>query len=204
MKIINNPPKKEWNALLQRPTQTVDDIESTVTQIFEDVQRNKDIAISKYTQLFDGVSLENIIVSVEEINMAIAEVSDALKVAIQQAKSNIEVFHAAQKTDKVVIETSPGVTCWQEKRPIQKVGLYIPGGTAPLFSTVLMLAVPAQIAGCKEIVLCSPPNREGQDCKCSNFICCYNSVAVTKIIKVGGIQAIAGIDIWYRNHSSGI
>ncbi len=102
MKIINNPPKKDWNALLQRPTQTVDDIENTVTQIFEDVQRNKDIAISKYTQLFDGVSLENTIVSGEEINTAIAEVSDALKLAIQQAKSNIEVFHTAQKTDKVV------------------------------------------------------------------------------------------------------
>ena len=191
MKIINNPPKKEWNALLQRPTQTVDDIESTVTQIFEDVQRNKDITISKYTQLFDGVSLENIIVSVEEINMAIAEVSDALKVAIQQAKSNIEVFHAAQKTDKVVIETSPGVTCWQEKRPIQKVGLYIPGGTAPLFSTVLMLAVPAQIAGCKEIVLCSPPNKEGKID--AAILYAAKLCGITKIIKVGGIQAIAGM-----------
>jgi len=191
MKIINNPPKKDWNALLQRPTQTVDDIESTVTQIFEDVQRNKDIAISKYTQLFDGVSLENIIVSVEEINMAIAEVSDALKVAIQQAKSNIEVFHAAQKTDKVVIETSPGVTCWQEKRPIQKVGLYIPGGTAPLFSTVLMLAVPAQIAGCKEIVLCSPPNKEGKIH--AAILYAAQLCGITKIIKVGGIQAIAGM-----------
>ena len=191
MKIINNPPKKDWNALLQRPTQTVDDIESTVTQIFEDVQRNKDIAISKYTQLFDGVSLENIIVSLEEINTAIAEVSDALKVAIQQAKSNIEVFHAAQKTDKVVIETSPGVTCWQEKRPIQKVGLYIPGGTAPLFSTVLMLAVPAQIAGCKEIVLCSPPNKEGKIHAAILYVA--QLCGITKIIKVGGIQAIAGM-----------
>ncbi|MEN8913270.1 MAG: histidinol dehydrogenase, partial [Polaribacter sp.] len=191
MKIINNPPKKDWNALLQRPTQTVDDIENTVTQIFEDVQRNKDIAISKYTQLFDGVSLENTIVSGEEINTAIAEVSDALKLAIEQAKSNIEVFHTAQKTDKVVVETSSGVTCWQEKRPIQKVGLYIPGGTAPLFSTVLMLAVPAQIAGCKEIVLCSPPNKEGKID--AAILYAAKLCGITKIIKVGGIQAIAGM-----------
>jgi|TARA_B110000208_G_scaffold44772_2_gene59352 histidinol dehydrogenase len=191
MKVINNPPKKEWNVLLQRPTQTVNEIENTVTQIFEDVQRNKDIAISKYTQLFDGVSLENTLVSSDEINTAAAEVSAVLKASIQQAKSNIEAFHNAQKTDRVVVETSPGVTCWQEKRPIQKVGLYIPGGTAPLFSTVLMLAIPAQIAGCKEIVLCSPPNKEGKIH--AAILYAAQLCGITKIIKVGGIQAIAGM-----------
>ena len=191
MKVINNPPKKEWNVLLQRPTQTVNEIENTVTQIFEDVQRNKDIAISKYTQLFDGVSLENTLVSSDEINTAAAEVSAVLKASIQQAKSNIEAFHNAQKTDRVVVETSPGVTCWQEKRPIQKVGLYIPGGTAPLFSTVLMLAIPSQIAGCKEIVLCSPPNKEGKIH--AAILYAAQLCGITKIIKVGGIQAIAGM-----------
>ena len=182
MKIINNPPIKDWNTLLQRPTQTVDDIEKTVTQIFEDVQRNKDVAISKYTQLFDGVSLESTIVSAAEIKTAIAEVSDTLKIAIQKAKLNIELFHTAQKTEKVVIETSPGVTCWQEKRPIQKVGLYIPGGTAPLFSTVLMLAVPAKIAGCKEIVLCSPPNKEGKIH--AAILYAVQLCGITKVVKV--------------------
>jgi histidinol dehydrogenase len=191
MKTINNPPETAWKALLQRPTQTVDEIENTVSQIFEDVQRNKDTAISKYTQIFDGVFLEKTLVSPEEIYTAVAEVSAALKEAIQQAKSNIEVFHTAQKTDKVVVETSPGITCWQEKRPIQKVGLYIPGGTAPLFSTVLMLAIPAQIAGCKEIVLCSPPDKEGKIH--AAILYAAQLCGITKVIKVGGIQAIASM-----------
>ena len=191
MKTINNPSKTAWKALLQRPTQTVDEIENTVSQIFEDVQRNKDTAISKYTQIFDGVSLEKTLVSPEEIYTAVAEVSSALKVAIQQAKLNIEAFHNAQKTNKVVVETSPGVTCWQEKRPIQKVGLYIPGGTAPLFSTVLMLAIPAQIAGCKEIFLCSPPNKSGNID--AAILYAAHLCGITKVIKVGGIQAIAGM-----------
>jgi len=190
MKIIINPSKKDWTTLLQRPTKTVDDIENTVNQIFDDVQRNGDSAVHKYTALFDGVSLENNSVSSEEIQEAIALVSEELKKAIQLAKKNITKFHIAQKTDKVFVKTTNGVSCWQEKRPIQKVGLYIPGGTAPLFSTVLMLAIPAQIAGCKEIVLCSPPNKEGKIHPAilyTAYLC-----GVTKIIKVGGIQAIAG------------
>jgi len=190
MKTIINPSKKDWSKILQRPTKTVDDIENTVNQIFDDVQRNGDAAVHKYTQLFDGVSLESNIVSYEEIQEAIALVSGELKEAIQFAKANITKFHIAQKTDKVFVETSNGVSCWQEKRPIQKVGLYIPGGTAPLFSTVLMLAVPAQIAGCKEIVLCSPPNKEGGIHPAILYTA--HLCGVTKIIKVGGIQAIAG------------
>jgi histidinol dehydrogenase len=191
MNIINNPAKKDWNTILQRPTQTVDDIETTVNQIFDDVKRNKNVAIAKYTQLFDGVSLENTIVTEEEIEEAARLVSADLKNAIKLAKENITKFHVAQKTEKVFVETVEGVSCWQEKRPIQKVGLYIPGGTAPLFSTVLMLAIPAQIAGCKEIVLCSPPNKEGKIHPA--ILYASNLCGVTKVIKVGGIQAIAGM-----------
>ncbi|MCL4145567.1 UNVERIFIED_CONTAM: hypothetical protein GTU68_014836 [Idotea baltica] len=190
MKIINNPSTETWSKILERPTKTVDDIEKTVTQIFEDIQKNGDTAVHKYTQKFDGVILENSILTEDEITEAINLVSKDLKSAIRLAKENITNFHKAQKTDKVFVQTANGVECWQEKRPIQKVGLYIPGGTAPLFSSVLMLAVPAQIAGCKEIVLCSPPDKNGK----INPAILYaaNLCGVTKIIKVGGIQAIAG------------
>jgi histidinol dehydrogenase len=191
MKFINNPSKEDWTQILQRPTKTVDDIEKTVNQIFEDVQRNGDVAITKYTSIFDGVSLENNLVTEQEIKDAVSLVSLELKNAIDVAKENITKFHTAQKTDTVFVETANGVSCWQEKRPIQKVGLYIPGGTAPLFSTVLMLAIPAQIAGCKEIVLCSPPNKEGKIHPAILYTA--NVCGVTKIIKIGGIQAIAGL-----------
>ena len=189
MKTIINPSKKDWTQILERPTKTVDDIEKTVNQIFEDILRNGNAAVQKYTDLFDGVSLENNIVSVEEIDEAITEVSQELKEAIKLAKDNITKFHIAQKTDKLFVETANGISCWQEKRAIQKVGLYIPGGTAPLFSTVLMLAIPATIAGCQEIVLCSPPNKEGKIH--SAILYAADLCGVTKIIKVGGIQAIA-------------
>ena len=191
MKTIINPPKSTWSQLLQRPTKTVDDIEKTVTEIFTEVKKDGDKAVQKYTQLFDGVTLENNLVSEAEIEEAVSLVSDELKEAIILANKNITVFHNAQKTNKVFVETTKGVECWQEKRPIQKVGLYIPGGTAPLFSTVLMLAIPAQIAGCKEIVLCSPPNKEGKIHPAILFTA--KLCGVTKIIKVGGIQAIAGL-----------
>ncbi|MDG1227978.1 MAG: histidinol dehydrogenase [Polaribacter sp.] len=190
MKNINNPQRKDWNQILQRPTKTVEDIEKTVNQIFGDIQKNGDAAVNKYTKLFDGVSLDNAVASIEEINEAVVEVSVELKDAINLAKENITKFHTSQKTDKVFVETTKGVSCWQEKRPIQKVGLYIPGGTAPLFSTVLMLAIPAQIAGCKEIILCSPPNKEGKIHPA--ILYAANLCGVTKIVKVGGIQAIAG------------
>jgi len=145
----------------------------------------------QYTEKFDGVSISDFLVSAAEVEEAKELVSPELKEAIAVAKNNIEVFHKAQKTDKVEVETANGVLCWQEKRPIQKVGLYIPGGTAPLFSTILMLATPANIAGCKEIVLCSPPNKEG---KIHPAILYTASLCgVTKIFKVGGIQAIAGM-----------
>jgi histidinol dehydrogenase len=197
MKTIINPPKESWSQLLQRPTKTVDDIEKTVNQIFDDIQRNGDKAVEKYTQLFDGVMPENTVVSLDEIAAAVLLVSEELKQAIILAKKNITIFHNAQKNKKVYVETVKGVECWQEKRPIQKVGLYIPGGTAPLFSTVLMLAVPAQIAGCKEIVLCSPPNKEGNIHPA--ILYAAQLCGVTKIIKVGGIQAIAGLTFGTRS-----
>ncbi|GGD09658.1 histidinol dehydrogenase [Hyunsoonleella pacifica] len=191
MKTIFNPDKSEWSEILKRPTQTVGDIEDTVNTVFEDVSTNRDSAIKQYTQKFDGVSLDSNVVTSEEIEEAIQLVSEKLQDAIKKAKGNIEAFHNAQRTSKIEIETANGVKCWQEKRPIQKVGLYIPGGTAPLFSTVLMLAIPAQIAGCKEIVLCSPPNKEGK--LASEILFAAHLCGVTKIIKVGGIQAIAGL-----------
>lgn len=191
MKTILNPAQKDWSSILQRPTKTVDDIEATVNQVFGDVQKNGDTAVNKYTQLFDGVTLANNLVSSSEIEEAKKLISSELKEAIITAQKNITAFHLAQKTTKVFVETTNGVECWQEKRPIQKVGLYIPGGTAPLFSTVLMLAIPAQIAGCKEIVLCSPPNKKGKIHPAILFAA--NLCGVTKIIKVGGIQAVAGL-----------
>ncbi len=191
MNKIYNPKPESWSTLLERPTKTVDDIEATVKEIFKEVQKKGDEAITKYTSLFDGVAVDNLEVTPEEINEAIASIPQELQDAIQLAKSNIEKFHRAQKNTRVSVETTPGVACWQEKRPIQKIGLYIPGGTAPLFSTVLMLAVPANISGCKEIVLCSPPDKKGK----INPAILYAAqlCGVTKILKVGGIQAIAGL-----------
>jgi histidinol dehydrogenase len=191
MELHKNPNKSDWKAILRRPTKTVDDIEATVNEVFEDVSKNGDKAIAAYTSKFDGVDLYTNSVSRAEVDHASKAVSDELKQAIQLAKSNIERFHSAQKTERVFVETMSGVECWQEKRPIQKVGLYIPGGTAPLFSTVLMFSVPAKIAGVKEIVLCSPPNKEGKIA--NEILYAADLCGVTKIIKVGGIQAVAGL-----------
>lgn len=191
MQIIENPKYETWSELLKRPTQSIESIENTVNQIFEDVQRNGDKAIQKYTALFDGIELSLNQLSDKEIRLASDEVSEELKDAIKMAKHNIEKFHSAQKTSKIEVETMKGVKCWQEKRPIEKIGLYIPGGTAPLFSTVLMLAVPAQIAGCREIVLCSPPNKNGKIAK--EILYAAQLCGISKIFKAGGIQAIAAM-----------
>ena len=191
MNKIINPPKNEWEVLLQRPTQTIEAIETTVTSIFDDVKRNGDDGVKRYTSIFDGVDLDEMYVSEQEFLEASKEISSDLKQAIELAKQNISTFHTAQKTTKVVVETVEGVECWQEKRPIQKVGLYIPGGTAPLFSSVLMLAIPAKIAGCNEIILATPPNKKGKVNPA--IIYAAQLCGVTKILKVGGIQAIAGL-----------
>ena len=191
MNKIYNPERSEWEKILKRPTQTVDDIEATVNDIFKEVKLKGDEAVAKYTSIFDNVTLDTITVSDHEIRDAENSLSIELKEAIQLAKGNIERFHTAQKTTRVAVTTTDGVDCWQEKRPIQKVGLYIPGGTAPLFSTILMLATPANIAGCKEIVLCTPPDKNGN----VNPAILYTAKlsGVTKIFKVGGIQAIAAM-----------
>ncbi|MBS9463594.1 histidinol dehydrogenase [Flagellimonas sp. 389] len=191
MKTYKNPDKSEWPKLLLRPTQTFEVVEPVVAEIFEKVQDEGDKTLRTYTQKFDGVDILNFKVSEQEIFEAIDLVSEDLKQAISMAKSNVEKFHSAQKTAIIELETMPGVSCWQEKRPIQKVGLYIPGGTAPLFSTILMLAVPAKIAGCEEIVLCTPPNGEGEIHPAILYTA--QLCGVTQILKVGGIQAIAGM-----------
>ena len=191
MKNIIYPRKNQWSEILKRPTQTFNEIETIVNQVFEDVQSNGDQAVRKYTKQFDKVSLSSLVVTEDEINTAVQKVSNELKEAIQLAASNIEKFHKAQQSESVYQETMPGVVCWQEKRPIQKVGLYIPGGTAPLFSTVLMLAIPAKLSGCQEIIMCSPPNKEGNIA--SEILYAANLCGVTSIYKVGGIQAISGL-----------
>ena len=189
--ISKYPPISTWETLLQRPTQSVEAIEAIVEEVFLAVKQEGDAAITRYTKRFDKVELSASFVSQEEIQQASALVSNDLKAAIQQAKLNIETFHAAQKTAKVDVETQPGVRCWQEKRPIETVGLYIPGGTAPLFSTVLMLGVPATLAGCKNIVLCTPPNANGNIA--NEILYTAALCGIRTIVKVGGIQAIAGL-----------
>lgn len=191
MKIVNNPPKESWKDVLQRPTQTIEDIEATVSEIFSEIGQKGDVAVAKYTSFFDGISLKEMRVSEDEMLKSISEVSNELKDSILLAKSNIEKFHKAQQTEKIVIETTEGVYCWQEKRAIEKVGLYIPGGTAPLFSTVLMLAIPAKLAGCKEIVICSPPDKQGNIHPA--ILYAAQLCGVTKIYRIGGIQAIAAM-----------
>ncbi len=178
-----------WLNLLERPANERADMDSLVSEVFEEVQKKGDTAIQKYTQLFDGTSLKTFKVSEEEMNAA--TISKELTAAIQLAKKNIETFHNSQKTATERIEPTPGVICWQEKRAIQKVGLYIPGGTAPLFSTILMLAVPAQLACCAEIVLCTPPNNEGEIDPAILYTA--KLCGVTKIFKIGGVQAIAAM-----------
>lgn len=191
MQKIYNPKPEDCNDVLKRPTQSIAAIETTVNEIFSEVKVKGDNAIKKYTQLFDGISIEDLQVSIEEIAASEIEIPIKLKKAINLAKANIERFHSAQKTERITVETTEGVVCWQEKRPIQKVGLYIPGGSAPLFSTVLMLGVPAMIAGCKEIILCTPPDKNGK----INPAILYTAslCGITKIFKVGGIQAIAAM-----------
>ena len=191
--IFKYPNQSTWESILQRPTQSVEAIESIVNTVFLAVKQEGDSAIIQYTKQFDKIDLNSFFVTNEEIDAASELVSEDLKLAIQQAKSNIETFHNAQKTTPINVETQPGVRCWQEKRPIESVGLYIPGGTAPLFSTVLMLAVPATIAGCKNIVLCTPPNSNGAIA--NEILYTAALCGITTIIKVGGIQAIAGMTI---------
>ena len=186
-----DPKKETWENLLARPTASYTELEPIVAKVFNEVLERGDAALKDYTAEFDQVALTDLVVQKSAIDQATARLAPELKQAIQLAKTNIERFHSAQKTAKIAIETQAGVECWQEKRPIQKVGLYIPGGSAPLFSTILMLAIPAQIAGCAEIVLCSPPNKTGSlpdEVLYTAALC-----GVSQIYTVGGIQAIAAM-----------
>lgn len=191
MEIIKYPTSGEWNKLIKRPALDVSSLFGTVQKVLDEVRTQGDEAVKKYGEQFDKVKISDLLVSETEINEAETLVNAELKEAILIAKNNIEKFHEAQKFNGNRIETTTGVTCWQKAVAIEKVGLYIPGGSAPLFSTVLMLAIPAKIAGCKEIVLCSPPNKEG---KLHPAILYAAKIAGVSIIaKVGGIQAIAAM-----------
>ena len=191
MEIIKNPNPAQWGQILKRPTQSLEALNITVDEVFAQVRENGDEALKSYTKAFDGVNVADLAVSEEEFKAAEDNLSAALKKAILQAKSNIEKFHTAQQTPKVSVETQPGVRCWQEKRAIEAVGLYIPGGSAQLFSTVLMLAIPAKIAGCTSVILCTPPNAKGSIA--SEIIYTAALCGVKSIYKVGGIQAIAAM-----------
>ena len=191
MKILLNPSPEKWQKHLARPAMESAKIKEIVKPIFEKVARNGDKALRKFAKEFDHVKLDSLLASQEEIQAAAAQLSPELIEAIALAKSNIEKFHAAQATPELVVEVMPGVTCSRKSVPIQRVGLYIPGGTAPLFSTVLMLGVPAALAGCAEVVLCTPPNREGNIHPAILYTA--QLVGISKIIKVGGAQAIAAL-----------
>ena len=191
MKIYNNPNRKDWSKILARPTFESKALEEKVTGILKDIKTFGDIAVKRFTTQFDQVTLGTSKVTIEEMEEAIANVSAELKAAIQQAKSNIEAFHLAQKEPVQIVETMPGVKCWRKSVGIDKVGLYIPGGTAPLFSTILMLGIPAKIAGCQEVVLCTPPGKNGKVNPAILFTA--HLVGVTKIFKIGGVQAIGAM-----------
>ena len=191
MNIIRYPERSEWQKIVERPHLDVSQLNETVASVLADVKLRGDEAVKGYELKFDHVDLSSLEVTQDEINEAEKLVSKDLKKAIQLAHNNIKTFHESQRFRSKKVETRPGVTCWQKSVPIEKVGLYIPGGTAPLFSTVLMLATPAKIAGCKEIVLCTPPNREG---KVNSAILMAAQIAgVSKIFKVGGVQAIGAM-----------
>ncbi len=188
---IEFPLKSEWKKLAERPTAEKEKLENLVATVFTEVEAEGDKAVLQYSKTFDKVTVESLAVNKADVENAAAQLSPALKEAIQLAKSNVEKFHTAQKETKQIIETTKGVLCWRENRAIDKVGIYIPGGSAPLFSTVLMLGIPAMIAGCKEIILCTPPGKDGK----INPAILYTAglIGITQIFCVGGIQAIAAM-----------
>jgi histidinol dehydrogenase len=191
MKIYNNPSTDIWPSIIQRPQLSLEFLESAVKNILNRVKKSGDAGIRELTLQFDKTQVDQLLVSKDEIKTADQKLSADLKKAIQTAAANIEKFHAAQKKESTKIETTPGVICWRKSVGIDKVGIYIPGGSAPLFSTALMLAIPARLAGCKEVVLCTPPDKNGK----INDAILYaaNLTGVTKIFKVGGAQAIAAM-----------
>ena len=191
MKKILNPVKSEWSELIERPAFRSNEFTKMVTDIISEVRTNEDKALVELTEKFDKVKLNSLVVNSQEKESANTLVSQDLKDAINIAYLNIEKFHAAQNHSEKVIETSIGVSCWRKNVAIEKVGLYIPGGSAPLFSTILMLGIPAKLAGCKEIVLCTPPNKDGKIEPA--ILYAASLVGINSIFKVGGAQAIAAM-----------
>lgn len=191
MKLYNNPHRDDWPQLCERPQLQLGFLESSVNNILARVKQSGDYALKELTGKFDNVDLKELTVTPDEIHYAAALVKPALKAAIETAASNIKKFHQAQLPPVIKVETMPGVTCWRKSVPIEKVGIYIPGGTAPLFSTVLMLAIPATLAGCNNIVLVTPPDKQGQIHPA--ILYAAQLTAIKKIYKVGGAQAIAAL-----------
>lgn len=191
MKKIIYPNRKDWLKLTRRPSVKAGDLNNVVNQVFDDIKTDGDVAVRKYSYRFDKVKSTSFSLSKKTMTDASKKVSKELKGAIRLAKANIEKFHEAQKEASKVIETTQGVKCWRESRAIEKVGIYIPGGTAPLFSTVLMLGIPAKIAGCKEIILCTPPDENGDVSPA--IIYAANLIGINSVYCVGGIQAIGAM-----------
>ncbi len=191
MQIIKNPKPEKWQELLKRPAQDDTSLDDSVKKVLDEIKNNGDKAVYKYTKQFDKVALQSLTVTGEEITDAYGKVNKALKEAIGIAIKNIEKFHIAQKQTINVIETMPGIKCWQKSVAIENVGLYVPGGTAPLFSTVLMLGIPALIAGCNNIVLCTPPDKDGNIHPA--ILYAANLIGIKQIYRVGGIQAIGAM-----------
>lgn len=191
MNIIKNPSRSDWAKIIERPHLDISQLNSTVSSVLADVKSRGDEAVKEYEEKFDHVNLSSITVTEEEMKEAETLVSEDLEQAIRLAHFNIKKFHESQRFKGEKVETGPGITCWQKSVAIERVGLYIPGGTAPLFSTVLMLATPAKIAGCKEIVLCTPPNREGKVNPA--ILVAAKTAGVSKIFKAGGVQAIGAM-----------
>ena len=191
MNIIRYPKREDWASITERPQLDTSTLNATVSNILGDIKANGDEAVRKYEEMFDHVHLDSLAVSENEIEEAWNSVPTELRQAIELAHANISSFHEAQHFNGVKVETAPGVTCWQKSVPIEKVGLYIPGGTAPLFSTVLMLATPARLAGCREIVLCTPPDRNGNINPA--ILVAARVAGVSKIFKTGGVQAIGAM-----------
>jgi len=191
MKIIENPKTESWEAILKRPTPDYASLENDVKAIFQDIKVHGDASVLKYTKLFDGIDLEDMTVNPEELEKASNGISPELKTSIDVAYDNIYKFHKAQIQEELKVETQPGVTCWQASKPIQKVGLYIPGGTAPLFSSILMLGIPAKIAGCEEVALVTPPQKNGKVHPAMLYAA--HKCGIKHIYQVGGIQAVAAL-----------
>lgn len=191
MQVIQNPPRTEWNTLLSRPSLNNTHLREKVQQVLGQVKQNGDDAVRNYTKQFDGVDLSSSAITRQAIDAAEHSLAGDLQKAIQQAAANIRLFHEKQLSSPEMIETMPGIQCWRRPVGIEKVGLYIPGGSAPLFSTILMLAIPAAIAGCKEVVLCSPPGKDGK--LHPAILYAARLTGITRVYAIGGVQAIAAM-----------